>query len=317
MLNSVKRLAKRIAHKDARQHDEIVYRIGLSAIKAASANYDKITRIQQADLQVFSQYGEDGIIDFLASKLNIDKPTFVEIGTEDYSESNTRFLFQRTSTKGMIIDCDPALAHKAKNVLCSYYWKGNLTIKSSFVTRENIFQLLTEGGAEWFNSDIFSLDIDGNDYWIMKDIISHCRHKIIILEYNPYFGPSASVTIPYTESFNRTDYHYSNLCWGASLKAFVSLLSENNYTFVGTNLNNSNGFWVRNDIFPQLGIEAPSISDLSSYTQNNCRESRSREGSLTFLAGNDRLKIIEDCLLVNLENHEKLQKISEIFSPQQ
>ena len=117
MLNSVKRLAKRIARKDARQHDEIVYRIGLSAIKAARATYDNITRIQQADLQVFSQYGEDGIIDFLTSKLNIDKPTFVEIGTEDYSESNTRFLFQRTSTKGMIIDCDPALAHKVKNVL--------------------------------------------------------------------------------------------------------------------------------------------------------------------------------------------------------
>ena len=238
----------------------------------------------------------------------------MEIGTEDYRESNTRFLFQRTSTKGMIIDCDPALAQKAKNQLRGYYWKGNLTAKSAFVTRQNILQLLTEGGEEWLGCDIFSLDIDGNDYWIMRDIISQCRHKIIILEYNSYFGPSASVTIPYTESFNRTDYHYSNLCWGASLKAFAILLSENGYTFAGTNLNNSNGFWVRDDNFPQLGIEAPSLSDLSRYTQNNCRESRSREGSLTFLADNDRLKAIKDCLLVNLENQEKPQKIAEIYS---
>ena len=162
--------------------------------------------------------------------------------------------------------------------------------------------------------DIFSLDIDGNDYWIMKEIIPLCRNKLIILEYNSYFGPSARVSTPYQEDFYRTDYHYSNLCWGASLSAFASLLSENNYIFAGTNINNSNGFWIRADIFYAIGIEAPAMNNLTAYTQNHCRESRNQAGKLDFLAGKDRLKAIRDCMLVNFDSQEKLQAVSEIFS---
>lgn len=316
MLRKIKRLlttASILETRSERRHDELIYRIGLSAIAAARASYEKINRIEQADLKIFSQYGEDGIIDFLVTKLDILKPTFTEIGTEDYSESNTRFLFQRTSSKGLIIDCDPQLGEKVKTVLGSYYWKGDLTTASDFVTRANINNLLQRGNSDWLECDIFSLDIDGNDYWIMKDIIAKCKHKIIVLEYNPYFGSQVSVTIPYQESFNRTIYHYSNLCWGASLKAFVTLLANNGYVFAGTNLNNSNGFWVREDVFPALGIEAPSIHDLSPYTQNNCRESRDRNGNLSFLSGDARIAAIKDCLLVNTEKQEALQTVAEIF----
>ncbi len=317
MLRKIKRLLNTTAileSTSARRHDELTYRIGLFAVTVARASYEKVRRIEQADLQVFSQNGEDGIIDFLVTKLGTAKPTFVEIGTQDYSESNTRFLFQRTSSKGLIIDCDPQLTEKVKAVLGSHYVKGDLTAASSFVTRGNIDSLLLQGSSNWLDCDIFSLDIDGNDYWIMKDIIAKCKHKIIILEYNAYFGSKASVTIPYQESFNRTDYHYSNLCWGASLKAFTTLLANNGYIFAGTNLSNINGFWVREDQFPALGIESPSIHDLSPYTQNNCRESRDINGNLSFLSGDSRLTAIRDCHLVNLEKQEALQTVAEIFS---
>ena len=314
MLNKLKRIKSRLASRINFNNDEIIYRIGLSAIAAARSNYSKISRLEQADTRVFSQYGEDGIIDFIVEKLGIIKPSFIEVGTEDYSESNTRFLFQRTNTKGLIIDGDPALTDKSRKVLGDYYWKGDLTALSAFVTRNNIVKLLSQENDNWMDFDIFSLDIDGNDYWIMKEIISLCRNKLIILEYNPYFGPSARVSTPYQENFYRTDYHYSNLCWGASLSAFTSLLSENNYIFAGTNINNSNGFWVRADIFHTLGIEAPAINNLAAYTQNHCRESRDQVGKLNFLAGQDRLKTIKDCMLVNFDNQEKLQTVSEIFS---
>ena len=296
------------------RHDELKYKIGISAILASRQQYQNYKSIEEADLQVFSQYGEDGIIDFLTTKLNLTKPSFTEIGTEDYSESNTRFLFQRTNTKGLIIDSDPNLNEKVKNVLNNYYWKGDLSPVSSFVTRDNIKDLLSHHGEDWLNCDIFSLDIDGNDYWIMKEIINECNQKIIILEYNSYFGAEASVTTPYQDCFNRTTYHYSNLCWGASLRALASLLACNGYTFAGSNLNNSNGFWVKEDLFAKLEIEAPSLSNLSRYTKNFCRESRNKDGSLSYTPSNQRLSEIKDCLLVNLEDQEKLQKTSEIFN---
>ena len=39
----------------------------------------------------FSQWGEDGIIDWLIERLPSIPKTFIEFGVEDYRQSNTRF----------------------------------------------------------------------------------------------------------------------------------------------------------------------------------------------------------------------------------
>ena len=67
-------------------------------------NYIKIKSLNELDYKVYSQNGEDGIIDYLISQLNIQKPKFIEIGVGDYTEANTRFLFERTSCEGLIVD---------------------------------------------------------------------------------------------------------------------------------------------------------------------------------------------------------------------
>ena len=48
------------------------------------------------------------------------------------------------------------------------------------------------------------------------------------------------------ENFDRNKYHFSNLCFGASLKAIVDLMNEKNFSFVGTNLTRCNAFFVQN-----------------------------------------------------------------------
>ncbi|NBX12165.1 MAG: hypothetical protein EBR19_08195, partial [Chitinophagaceae bacterium] len=60
--------------------------------------------IQQAEFKVFSQWGDDGIIQFLVSYLDISTKTFIEFGVEDYSESNTRFLLINNNWKGLVLD---------------------------------------------------------------------------------------------------------------------------------------------------------------------------------------------------------------------
>jgi len=325
MLRKAKKAYLELFNKITNQHylldsriglaeDELKYRIGLSAIAAARNRYDNIQQIEEADLRVFSQYGEDGIIDFICARLGLLKPTFVEIGTEDYSECNTRFLFQRTNTKGLIIDNDIELAQKAKFILRDYYWKGDLTGISGFVTKDNICDMLNAGGYNWLNADIFSLDIDGNDYWIMRKIIGLCTFKVIVAEYNPYFGPSLSISTPYHEYFNRSEYHFSNLCFGASLKAFYTLMDVHGYIFAGSNLNNSNGFWIREDVFPLLGIKAPSVDNLAYYTANYCRESRNADGQLTYLSGADRFRQIINCIVAQTDNDDRLKSIHELVS---
>ena len=60
------------------------------------------------------------------------------------------------------------------------------------------------------NLDIFSLDIDGIDYWILKELPKDFS-KIAIVEFNPIFGKNLKVSVPNTNLIEK--YHYSNLCW--------------------------------------------------------------------------------------------------------
>src|ERR1700739_3724812 len=51
-----------------------------------------IKNIHLSEFQVFSQWGDDGIIQFLVNYLDIKNKTFIEFGVQDYKEANTRFL---------------------------------------------------------------------------------------------------------------------------------------------------------------------------------------------------------------------------------
>ena len=72
-----------------------IYMLGHSHILNMRKNYINIKNLGDTDYKIFSQNGEDGILDYLLHQLNIEKPKFIEIGVGDYSESNTRFIFER------------------------------------------------------------------------------------------------------------------------------------------------------------------------------------------------------------------------------
>ena len=57
--------------------------------------YNKVKYLSEVDYKIFSQNGEDGILDYLLYQLKIEKPKYIEIGVGDYTESNTRFIFER------------------------------------------------------------------------------------------------------------------------------------------------------------------------------------------------------------------------------
>ena len=65
--------------------------------------------IARAEFQVFSQFGEDGIIQFLVQRVPIEDEVFVEFGVEDYRESNTRFLLVHDNWRGLIVDGGDAM----------------------------------------------------------------------------------------------------------------------------------------------------------------------------------------------------------------
>ena len=282
---------------------------GHSNIITHRNNYKNLKTLNDIEYKVFSQSGEDGIIDFLLNSLKIVKPKFVEIGVGDYSESNTRFIYERCSPKGLIIDC---LNDFEKKVLSNIkVWTGDLKIIEDYVSDKNILDLLEKNN--FINDiDLFSLDIDGIDYWILNELPQNFS-KIAIIEFNANFGEELEVTVPNLEKFNRTKYHYSNLCFGMSLKAAINIMDKKNYYFIGTNLMRTNAFFIsksfsKNEYFPQIKVD-----DISKISDVNFRESRDKSGKLNFLSGKEKIKEIRECEVVDLSNQNKITKIKDLI----
>ena len=294
----------------SRSNDRNIFAIGSSHFSMMRQYYSEIKNLSDADYKVFSQTGEDGIIDYLLYSLNIKVPKFVEIGVGDYRESNTRYIFQKNCSRGLIVDKNKNLEKKVSKIV--KLWKGDLTIIETAVTSENILHILNSNDFD-NNLDVFSLDVDGIDYWILE-VLPEKLSKIVVLEYNPTFGPNLEVTIPNLKYFDRKKYHYSCLCWGASLKALIKLMNKRKYVFVGSNIACFNAFFVLESEVKKLNLNLPDKNDLSKYTTSFIRDSRSIENKLNYLSGKQKLKEIENCEVIDLSNPEKkLVKIKDIY----
>jgi len=192
------------------------------------------------EFSVFSQYGEDGIIQHLVNTVKPRIKEFVEIGVENYEESNTRFLVINNYWRGLVVDGSPSnVEFIRRDPLTVFY---GLRSACAFIDAENVNAVITDNG---FKGEIglLSIDIDGNDYWIWKAI--HCvEPDIVVVEYNALFGPERSVTIPYDREFDRAKASESKLYYGASLGALCSLARQKGYFLVGCNSAGNNAFFV-------------------------------------------------------------------------
>jgi hypothetical protein len=296
--------------KAARANAEVkaeVERLRLAIGRMESRRVREATyqNIQQAEFQVFSQWGEDGIIQYLLGKVAIENPVFVEFGVQDYSESNTRFLLGNDNWAGLIIDA--GTQHQRFLLERDLAWKHTIDAVSSFVTRENINALISGAGIRG-DIGLLSIDIDGNDYWLM-DAIEVISPRIVIVEYNSHFGPDHAITIPYSPSFDRKAAHYSMLYWGASLPAFCDLAKRKGYALVGSNRAGNNAFFVRTDVLGSL----QALSPREGFVVSRFRESRDREGHLSYVTSHsDRLRLIAELPVVRVPQAETV-RIGDLF----
>lgn len=251
--------------------------------------------IRAAEFKVSSQFGDDGIIQYLIHHADVrpENHAFVEFGVEDYREANTRFLLTNNNWRGLVMD--GSAAHVARIRSEEISWRYDLTAAAAFIDAENINDLIRRHG---FAGEIglLSVDIDGNDYWVWQ-AIDVVRPILVVAEYNSVFGGEFAVTIPYNPQFQRRQAHCSNLYWGASVKALQLLAERKGYAFLGCNSNGNNAYFVRTD---RLGALTP-VTLADGYVESRFREARDAQGRLTFVSGARRQALIEHLPLVDVE----------------
>jgi hypothetical protein len=199
---------------------------------------ESVSSLADIEFRVTSQFGEDGIIEWLIHRLAIETQKFIEIGASDYNEANTRFLLENRNWRGLLIDADPKIKELQASPL---WWRHDISAVQSFVSAENVNQLIESAN---FRGEVglLSVDIDGMDFWVWR-AITVVDPIVVVCEYNGVFGDMLPIVVPYDPTFDRTRAHPSNIYWGASIKALEKLAVEKGYRLVGTNSTGHNAFF--------------------------------------------------------------------------
>lgn len=189
--------------------------------------------------KVFSQAGQDGIIEYLFEVIGTTNKFFVEFGAGDGLHlSNTANLRMNKGWTGLLMDEE--VGFEIAEEMAIENGRRMPYVFKEHVTAENIQNLFHKYKVP-FTFDFLSIDIDGNDYWVWK-AIKKWWPRVVSIEFNSNFGPKESVSVPYDpdHKWDGTSYY------GASLRALEKLGGIKGYALVHRVLN-LDAFFVRKD----------------------------------------------------------------------
>jgi hypothetical protein len=260
----------------------------------------EIKTLWEAEIRVFSQWGEDGILTYLLDSLGIAKPKILEIGAGNFEECNSRFQAEFRNASVYAVDLRSDLKSNCKTL--DVFWRSVIIPVNDYVTPTNINLHIDSAKSLLGGLDIFSLDVDGNDYWILLES-DLSGISIVVCEYNPLFGHTQSVTVPRDDFFSRETKHFSWLYYGMSIKASITAMQKKGFVFCGSNLAGNNAFFVREELVNKLNLDMPSTTNLVGNTDWRVREARDENGQLNFLFGDDRSSLIKSLKVIETESN--------------
>lgn len=203
--------------------------------------YKKNSDLLQFEKKIFSQNNEDGItLEIIKRIINEKDGFYVEFGTQNGLECNTRILRELYNWNGLLMD--------------GTFENKQINLNKEYITRENIIDLLQKYNVpKHFN--LLSIDIDKNDFYVLHQILINYDIDIIILEYNATFLPHEDAIILYESNsmWDGTNY------FGASLLSYTKLLNKYNYSLIYTEKKGVNAFFVKNKYKNNFNI----INDIS------------------------------------------------------
>lgn len=222
----------------ARQRIAIALAKGTAALQLRRVD---TTRPETWEFSGFSQNGEDGLLEVLRRQIKNPNRYFIEIGSSDGTENNSAWMVIVEKYDGLMIEGDSRPAELSRRTVSGYSLGAE--VLNMFVTCNNAKELLSL--SRHADPDVFSLDIDGNDYYIAQAILdSGFRPKIFVVEYNSVYGPDRSLTIEYRDDFVMSTAHPSQLYYGVSIAGWRKFFAARGYRFVTVDRNGVNAFFI-------------------------------------------------------------------------
>ena len=211
---------------------------------------DPAAELHTAEAKHWSQHGEDGLLAALIERVGSPTRTFVEIGASDGDENCTRALAE-AGWSGFWFEADRERAERARQL------EARLDVRThcAMVTTKNVAALMEPAGVP-DEPDVLSLDIDGNDFWVLRLVLRRYAPRILVVEYNATFPPGHFWTR--RERARATwDETYRH---GASLDAMAWVCGRAGYRLVACESAGANAFFVRDDVADTAGFTPTPLS---------------------------------------------------------
>ena len=195
---------------------------------------------------VFSQFGEDGVIEKIFEIIEPTQRFCVEFGASDGVKfSNMRNLILNHGWKSFQIEGDPK---RAARLAENYEDFPGVTTLEAWVWPGNIEILFEEHGVPT-DLDFLVIDIDSNDYYVWRAIQSF-RPKVVMIEANGQFPPPEKRVV----EFHPMNYWDGTVYTGASLQSLYELGKKKGYELIHHMTTGANAFFVAEEYFERFGI---------------------------------------------------------------
>jgi hypothetical protein len=196
--------------------------------------------------KIFSQNGEDGITMKLIELFydnNNDNNFFVEFGVENGNECNTRILREKYNWEGLQMDGGNE--------------NDKINLRKEFIIKENVVELFRKYNVP-YNINVLSVDIDFNDFYCLKEILTNYQCDIIICEYNGTHLANEDKIVIYNKNGRWDGSNY----FGASLLSLDKLAKKYNYSLIYCNKNGVNCFFIHNNIIIDKNLQFKNIGNV-------------------------------------------------------
>lgn len=196
--------------------------------------------------KAYSQSDEDGILAEIFRRIGTTNRVFVEIGLGTGNECNTRYFLEH-GWRGQWIEGFPDYAGAIRHEQAERLSSGQLVFTPAYVTASTVNDLIRDAGITG-EIDLFSLDIDSNDYHVFE-ALNVIRPRVVVLEHNHTFPPPQRYVMPRDDNYVwPNDGTPESTKYGASIQSMAELAKAKGYTLVGCGRYSPNGFYVRDDL---------------------------------------------------------------------
>jgi hypothetical protein len=232
----------------------------MSEAYAQKARAGVVLPFCEVEYSNYSQNGEDGVLHYIFSLIGATNRVVIEMSAGNCMECNATNLIINHNWRGLLFDGNQKKIDAGLRFFRRHFSLFEMpAVTCAWITKDNINDLISSHGCGG-DIDLFSLDVDGVDYWLL-DALNVVSPRVIILEAQFSFGPDRAVTVPYADDFQSKRIYDGDTAVsryeGASVNAFVKLNAERGYRLVGmVGHRGPNLVFMRNDVgaefFPKI-----------------------------------------------------------------